>query len=100
MDDFIDFFVPILFLIGIIAILLWGIIAIHYHVNNVHLKVFVEERLVYDGRSACVDVSSAGYATSVGIYGGWYCSFPKEKYTAKDVRVETVLAGGGNEPRI
>lgn len=90
MDELKAVGVMIISVIGFFFLLFWAIIAINYNVQNVHLKVFVEEKMVYDGRSACVDVASAGYATTVNIGGGWYCIFPKEHYTEKDVRVETV----------
>lgn len=72
-----------------VFIIIWAATAFVYSVHNVPIKVYVKNKLVYDGRDACCEVISAGYATTVNITGGWYCMFPKESYTDKDVRVET-----------
>lgn len=89
-----DDFEPMFKALGIVGIVFgffaWAYIAFLYSIHNIHLNVFVEEKLVYDGRSACVEVSSGGATTQIDINGGWYCLFPKEHYTSKNVRVETI----------
>lgn len=89
-EDIKGFLSLVLFLGAIIFFLLWIVLFIFWNIENVPLKVSVDDKLIYEGRSACVDVSSSGNTTNVTISGGWYCLFPKEKYTSKNVKVETM----------
>lgn len=75
-------------ILGIFLVVSWTIISISYHVNNVPIKCWVDDKLIYDGRSACIDVQSGGRTTIVNIKGGWYCQFPKAHYVSDNVKLE------------
>lgn len=55
------------------------------------IEAFVDGRLIYKGREACVHVSSGGYATTIKTDAIWsFCFLPDKSYTSKDVIVRTV----------
>ena len=78
----------IIFLIILACTTLNGI---SYAVGNVHLKITKDGKEIYNGRSACVNVKSAGDTTRVDISGGFLCMFPKAYYTGRDI--ETITLG-------
>lgn len=47
---------------------------------------YVNDELVYQGRSACLDIETAGAATKVSVKG-FLCVLPKAKYVSNNVRV-------------
>lgn len=59
-----------------------------YGFQQVHVKVTVDENIVYDGVSAGVNVASGGRTTQVKIKGGFLYMFPKKIYVSENVRVE------------
>lgn len=68
----------------------FSLIALCYHIDNVPVRCFVDDKLVFDGRSACIDVESSGSTTKVSISGGLMCIWPKEYYVSNNVRLEGV----------
>jgi hypothetical protein len=67
------------------AFMLRGIDVVFF--ENVPTKCYVENKLVYDGVSAGLSVSSIGYTTKVIIKCGFLYMFPKKYYVSKDVKV-------------
>jgi hypothetical protein len=74
----------------IFSALIFGVRGVEMAVNNVPVKVWVEDKLVFEGPSYCVEVSSGGYTTSVKISGGFLSWIPQKYYTSKSVKVEGV----------
>lgn len=72
---------------GLIVIIL-AIKCIGYHLDNVPVKVYKDDQLIYAGVSACVRVQSSGDTTSMRLGRGLWCLLPKAYYTGKNIRVE------------
>lgn len=64
-----------------------GVSAIDYWVDNIPTKCWVEGKLVFDGRSACVNVKTSGASTTVVVKTGFLCMFPAEYYVSNDVKL-------------
>lgn len=79
----------LLLVLAIVFSFIWGIAALRYRIDQVPVRVYVEDKLVYSGRSACVDVKSTGATTRVDVLGGPYCLLPKAYYVSQDVRLES-----------
>lgn len=75
--------VILLFAIGGVAIL-----HVSYRLDNVPVKVYKDDQLIYSGVSACVQVQSSGDTTSIRLGRGLWCLLPKAYYTGKNIRVE------------
>lgn len=56
--------------------------------NSFEVKCWVDEKLVYEGKAACIGTHSEGASTSVQINGGFMCFIPQEHYVSKNVRLE------------
>ncbi len=67
-----------------------GVFGIIYLFDHVPTKCWVDGQLVFDGRSACIDIVSSGAATKVIIRRGLFCVVPDEYYVSKDVKLEGV----------
>jgi hypothetical protein len=63
--------------------------SIGYHVDNVPLRVYVDGKEVYHGRSACVTTESVGSSSRVDTKTGPWCLFPKEYFAGHDVVIKT-----------
>lgn len=75
-------------LIGIIVAIILGFQFIEItFFDNVPSTVIVNDEIVYEGSSAGFDVESAGYNTTVTIYGGFLYFFPQKYYTSQNVKV-------------
>lgn len=96
MNDIIDkemfsvLFTVLLSVFVVLVTLFTVINGLAYMVNNVPVKVLAGEKIIYQGRSACVDIRTGGAATQVTIKGGLFCMLPKEYYVGNDVKVETM----------
>lgn len=76
--------------VGLVSIVL-GILWINItFFDNIPSKVYVDDKLVYQGSSAGFNIHSSGYATTVTVDGGFLYIFPQAVYTSKNVRVERV----------
>ena len=69
---------------------LLGIQGIDYAIQSVPIKITVDGAIVFEGRSACASVESAGAATRVYVRGGFLCMFPKSYHVGKSVEVITL----------
>ena len=88
-DDFAPLIYTLLIVGAIVGILIVEFLDFEYnHVQNVPVKCWVDDKLVFDGRSACIDVGSSGANTNVMVKGGWYCQFPIAHYVSKNVKLE------------
>ncbi len=52
------------------------------------VKCWIDDKLIYEGKAACISTHSEGANTSVQIDGGFMCFFPNKFYVAKNVRLE------------
>lgn len=86
MNDEIAFAIFLLCLIG--AILL-GILGFGYSIDNVPLRVYLDGKEVFHGRSACVDTKSIGSSSQVGTHKGPFCLFPKEYFAGHNLVIKT-----------
>jgi hypothetical protein len=59
-------------------------------VNTVPVKVYIDGNLVYEGKSGCVSVNSAGRTTAVTVEGGFLCMWPIKEYVSDNVHIEGV----------
>lgn len=66
-----------------------GLETIHYVVESVPVRCKVDGNLVYEGRSACINVTSSGASTTVSVKGGFLCLFPKQYFVSKNVELIT-----------
>ena len=88
MNEFFVVFLIISISLAIISGSLIGIRAINVNFfDNIPSKVYVDDKLVYEGISAGFRVSSGGYTTTVRTYGGFLYMFPKKVYVSKNVVV-------------
>ena len=76
------------------SILLAGVIGIctipPYLIGKVPLKVYVDDKVVYTGRSACVDVQTAGAITRVDVSDSFLCLLPTAYYVSNNVKIENL----------
>lgn len=77
--------VGLVLIAGLLITFKWGEIQFF---DNIPSKVWVDDKLVYEGSSAGFDIHSSGFATTVTLQGGFLYAFPKAVYTSKNVRVE------------
>lgn len=89
-----DDFGPLFAIIGIFVLLVIGGFTIQYSLDNVPLRISVDGREVYHGRSACVDTESIGSSSRVDVKTGPWCLFPKEYFAGKDVIIKTESYNG------
>ncbi len=54
-----------------------------------HSVVMVDGKKVFEGKTFCIEVKSAGAATEIDIGRGPLCIMPGDHYVSKDVNVET-----------
>ena len=68
------------------------IISIQWYSLNISqpfpVKCWINNKLIYEGKAACISTHSEGANTSVQINGGFMCLFPQQYYVAKDIRLE------------
>lgn len=76
-----DFFIAGLILLGIVFVFAIG----DYLYQNVPMVVKQNGKVIYEGRSKCVNVISSGDTTRVDVKGGFLCLFPKAYYVGKDI---------------
>lgn len=62
---------------------------INYSIERVHLRVFIDGKDVYHGRSACVDTESVGSSSRVDTKTGPWCMFPKQYFAGKNLVIKT-----------
>lgn len=60
-----------------------------YLVERVHVRVFIDGKDVYHGRSACVDTESVGSSSRVNTKTGPWCMFPKQYFAGKNLVIKT-----------
>lgn len=90
MNDFDWFLVKVIATVFLIFLILCaGIMQIGYIIENVPLRISVDGREVYHGRSACVTTESIGSSSRVDTKTGPWCIFPKEYFAGKDVVIVT-----------
>lgn len=86
-------FIKGVFLFGAVFIVgstvVMGLRGLEYSVDRVPVKCTVDDVLVYEGTSACIEVKSTGSTTRVDIHGGLFCMFPKEYYISNNVKMTT-----------
>lgn len=79
-------------IIALVAII-FGIVVfangMHYWVENVPLRVILDGKEVYKGRSACVNTESVGSSSRVNVSGGFLCIWPKEYFAGKNLVIKT-----------
>lgn len=75
--------------VGVLVALTMLAMKITFWTENVPLRVFVDGRDVYHGRSACVSTESIGSSSRVDTRTGFACMFPKEYFAGKDVVILT-----------
>jgi hypothetical protein len=90
MRDFFDsdWDVPIIIIGGALFLILIIIVivsAINYSIQDVPMVVKQNKKIIYEGRSACVNVISTGDTTRVDVKGGFLCLFPKAYYVGKNI---------------
>lgn len=75
-------------LLLLIIVVPFGVI---FHKQSIYPKVevLVDNKLIFTGSSACVDIKSSGFNTTVTTSDG-LCILPVQTYTSKDVVVRTV----------
>lgn len=52
------------------------------------IEIKVDNKIVYSGSAACVDVISSGATTRVDIDGGFLCLFPIKYYVSNNVQAK------------
>lgn len=62
---------------------------INFMIENVPLRVSVDGKEVFHGRSACVDTKSVGSSSQVNTHQGPWCLFPKEYFAGKNIVIVT-----------
>ncbi len=81
--------VMILVAILFIGFLFFGMTYVEIkYINNVPVKCYVQDNLVYEGTSAAIGVSSSGDTTTLKINSGFLYLFPKKLYTGQGIKVE------------
>jgi len=71
-----------------IAILIQGSNVLFF--DNVPVKCFVNDKLVYDGKSAGINIDTSGANTTVCVKGGFLYFFPQKYYVSPNVKLEGV----------
>lgn len=74
---------------GVVVLSIVSIIQITYMVENVPLRITVDGKEVYHGRSACVTTESIGSSSRIDTKTGPWCLFPKEYFAGHDVVIKT-----------
>lgn len=65
----------------ILALMLLATGVDYYFIRDYKIGIFSSDgKLVYEGPRACIRISSSGASTTLEVYGGWMCMFPKEVY--------------------
>lgn len=59
-------------------------------IDVVPITATVDNKIVYQGKSACITVSSGGRTTTLTVLGGFMCFFPQKEYVSENVHVEGV----------
>lgn len=59
-------------------------------VNVVPIKAYVDNKLVYEGKSGCLSVASTGRTTALTVNGGFLCLYPQKEYVSDNVHIEGV----------
>lgn len=94
--DFCKEVFPLLFLsifaliviIPIIAAILFTIVQfININFQNIPVKCYVDNTLIYDGISAGIETKTNGAMTDVTISGGFLYLFPKARYISSNVKL-------------
>ena len=62
---------------------------INFTIESVPLRVSVDGKEVYHGRSACVQTESIGSSSRVDVKTGPWCLFPKEYFAGKNIVIIT-----------
>lgn len=75
---------------GVVATVVFflAIAGIFYYINDVPVRVWKDDTIIYEGVSACVGIKSSGDTTTVKLGRGLFCLLPKAVYTGRDLRVE------------
>lgn len=70
-------------------LLMCAIFQMVYMYENVSLRVSLDGKEVFHGRSACVETQSVGSSSRVDTKKGPWCLFPKEYFAGKDLVITT-----------
>lgn len=72
-------------IIGIVAAVIIPRVTGFFRIST----VYIDGKQVFEGRTYCLDVKSAGAATEIDIGRGPMCLFPGDHYVNRNVKVET-----------
>lgn len=76
--------------VGLFLVLIANIVfGLSYLFDNVPVRITVDGKEVYHGRSACVSTESIGSSSRVDVKTGPWCMFPKEYFSGKNVVITT-----------
>ncbi len=74
-----------------LMLLVFGIQSCYINVvNTVPVRAYVDGILIYEGKSGCINVSSAGRTTALTVNGGFLCFYPQKEYVSDNVKVEGI----------
>lgn len=77
-----------LFAIVIVGIFICGGRLVRMSANNVSVKAYVEDKLVFTGKLYEIKVDSTGATTKLIINNGFLYMFAENYYVSKNIKVE------------